>query len=163
MKKTLLAFMGMLTLTVCHHSKADGKAKAPVFIAKTTAAGAVACIAPFYYYMFTKNPVVKPPKDYTLDTSKKKFWTRKNMWSLFDQWFIGQRFKAASFPIDSSLPKSPECLPTGIVGRFHENVVGIGGSAAESLLVLYALLNANNIYQAVKAVSLNPDFLKQLA
>ena len=93
---------------------------------------AIAAASPFYYRLFLKEPIPHPPEEYTLDTKKKNFWDKKNLWRIADQLIVGQRSKTGT----------PPCNPTGFFGNFHEYVVTIGGNAAKALFVMYSIINA---------------------
>ncbi len=136
MKKHILLLLGLLFSSISYEMKSVA---VPQQQQLNRAFYITMAIAPFFYYAYTKNPVVKPPKEYTLDLNDSMFWSSKNAWALFDQGFIGQGSKAKAHPINPSLSESPECLPSGLIGHTLAYLKS-AKSAAGSLSIIYVLL-----------------------
>lgn len=113
--------------------------------AKDAARIAIALL-PSFGYLHSKIPEVNPPADYTFNPLKgANFWSKKNIWNIFDQWWIGQKAKKGATPVSPDLTPSKDCPPSGVCGWLNTYLLDIGIPTAEKLGAIYFLLNVGQV------------------
>ncbi len=139
--------LGLLSISTFQKTKSFNF---PIEAAEIT----ITALAPFMWYLHHKESEMNPAEDAITNSKHKNFWTKSNLWKLFDQKIIGQRFKPKSEKVgDRKLKFDPkDCWPTGVLGNFDSYAISIGKLTAKSLVTIYSILLAQNPKKLLKAL-----------